>query len=140
MIRATRPRTRSVAALATVGILATACSGGTSPKPLASGGGSGRVAAGRPLYDSGPFAVDHAAVPVKVSPTLAGKWHWVGTRTLRFEYAGSVDRLPMATTYTAEVPAGTKSQLGHRLAHSVHWSFRTPPPTVVEFAPEHAVV
>ena len=48
-------------------------------------------------------------VPVKLTPTLAGKWRWIGTRTLLFE---TKLRFPMATEFTAEVPAGTKSASG----------------------------
>ena len=51
--------------------------------------------------------LDQADVPVKVTPALNGRWRWIGTRTLRFEFTGADDRLPMATSYTVEVPAGT---------------------------------
>src|SRR5438128_932114 len=34
-----------------------------------------------------------ADVPVKVTPALDGKWRWIGTRTVRFEFSGAVDRL-----------------------------------------------
>ncbi len=80
--------------------------------------------------------LDSADVPVVVTPELDGRWRWIGTRTLRFEFAGEVDRLPMATEYTVEVPKGTKSQTGGVLAKAVRFAFRTPAPTVVEFAPE----
>jgi hypothetical protein len=84
--------------------------------------------------------LDAAEVPVKVTPALEGRWRWIGTRTLRFEFTGAVDRLPMATTYTVEVPAGTKSQTGKILAQTVQWSFRTPPPKVLTFAPQDTTV
>jgi len=67
------------------------------------------------------------AVPVKLSPLPAGKWRWVGTKTLMFE---PTVRFPMATRYTAEIPAGTKSATGGTLAKAVTWTFTTPPPTV----------
>ena len=81
-----------------------------------------------------------ADVPVKVTPALDGRWRWIGTRTLRFEFTGAVDRLPMATSYSVEVPAGTTSQTGKKLAQAVRWTFRTPPPKVLTFAPEHVTV
>ena len=84
--------------------------------------------------------LDQADVPVKVTPALNGRWRWIGSRTLRFEYTGAVDRLPMATSYTVEVPAGTTSQTGHKLATAVQWTFRTPPPKVLTFAPEDVTV
>ncbi len=84
--------------------------------------------------------LDQADVPVQVTPALAGRWRWIGTRTLRFEFTGAVDRLPMATSYTVVVPAGTTSQTGHKLRAAVTWTFRTPPPKVLTFAPEHTTV
>jgi alpha-2-macroglobulin len=79
--------------------------------------------------------LDAVDVPVVVTPELDGRWRWIGTRTLRFEYAGETDRLPMATEYTVEIPKGTRSQSGGVLAKSVRFTFRTPPPAVLEFAP-----
>jgi hypothetical protein len=67
------------------------------------------------------------AVPVKLSPMPAGKWRWVGTKTLMFEPSA---RFPMATKYTVEIPAGTKSATGGTLAAPVTWTFTTPPPTL----------
>jgi len=66
-------------------------------------------------------------VPVKLSPMPAGKWRWVGTKTLMFEPSG---RFPMATKYTVEIPAGTKSATGGVLASAVTWTFTTPPATL----------
>ncbi|MFT5429970.1 MAG: hypothetical protein ACI9OJ_000643 [Myxococcota bacterium] len=64
-------------------------------------------------------------VPVKLTPEIEGKWRWVGARNLAFETTG---RLPMATVFTATVPAGTTSVNGDKLAESVSWTFQTPPP------------
>ena len=64
--------------------------------------------------------LDQAAVPVKVTPALDGTWRWIGTRTLRFEFTGAVDRLPMATNYTVEVPGG------HEVAERTHAGDRGP--------------
>ena len=50
------------------------------------------------------------AVPVTLSPQPPGRWRWLGTRTLTFEPEGG--RFPMATAYTVEVPAGTRSSAG----------------------------
>lgn len=76
-------------------------------------------------------------VPVTISPALDGAWQWIGTRTLRFDYSGGlIDRLPMATTYTVTVPAGTESATGNELTEEVSFAFATPPPTVQSFAPE----
>ncbi|HMB26689.1 MAG TPA: Ig-like domain-containing protein, partial [Blastocatellia bacterium] len=63
-------------------------------------------------------------VPVKLSPQPAGKWRWLGTKTLLFEPAG---RFPMATNYSVEIPAGTKSAAGGALGAAKRWTFSTPP-------------
>jgi alpha-2-macroglobulin len=64
-------------------------------------------------------------VPVRLTPTPAGKWRWVGTKTLLFEPEG---RFPQSTDYKVEVPAGTKSATGAALAAARRWTFTTPPP------------
>lgn len=79
-----------------------------------------------PLGTLGQLDVDD--VPVQISPDVPGHWEWIGTRTLRFE-SDSVefDRLPMATNFTVEVPAGATSQSGSALESTVSWTFETPP-------------
>src|SRR6185503_240744 len=52
-------------------------------------------------------------VPVKLNPQPPGKWQWVGTKTLMFKPDG---KFPMATTYVATVPAGTRAANGKTLA------------------------
>lgn len=74
-----------------------------------------------------------ADVPLQLTPAVEGRWRWIGTRTLRFEATGDVDRLPAATEYSAVVPAGTTSESGGALADDVAWAFATPPPSVVRF-------
>lgn len=72
-------------------------------------------------------------VPVKLSPTPAGKWRWVGAKTLMFEPA---ERLPMATRYRVEIPAGTRSAVGTKTAKATAFDFQTPPPTVKQLYPQ----
>ena len=82
--------------------------------------------------------LDALDVPVTITPTLPGRWQWIGTRTLRFEHdPGMLDRLPMATSYVVEIPAGTESQAGNELVEPVRFTFETPPPTMVDFSPQH---
>jgi alpha-2-macroglobulin len=75
--------------------------------------------------------------PVKLTPDVPGRWQWIGTRTLRFDVdtSAKVDRLPMATTFTATVPAGTKSATGSALGADAAFTFTTPAPVVESFAP-----
>ena len=65
-----------------------------------------------------------ANVPVKLTPQPPGKWRWLGTKTAIFEPEG---RFPMATNYTVEIPAGTKSATGNTLGTAKRWTFATPP-------------
>ncbi len=75
-------------------------------------------------------------VPVQIEPALEGTWRWLGTKTLTFEYDSAlIDRFPKATSYTATIPAGTKSAAGGTLEASVEWTFSTPPPVVVRWHP-----
>ncbi len=75
-------------------------------------------------------------VPVQLTPELPGVWKWIGTKTLTFEYKGEdVDRFPMATEYRAEIAAGTTSVTGGVLGETVSWTFRTPPPQLIDYAP-----
>lgn len=67
-------------------------------------------------------------VPLVIEPKVPGRFRWLGTTTVTFEPEG---RMPMATSYTARVPAGVKSALGKTLAKEVSWKFETPRPTVV---------
>jgi len=77
-------------------------------------------------------------VPVDVTPDIPGTWTWVGTRTLRFNFASEqIDRLPMATLFNVTVPAGTQSAVGGTLAEAVSWTFRTPPPSIEQSYPNY---
>ncbi|MDO8364468.1 MAG: alpha-2-macroglobulin family protein [Actinomycetota bacterium] len=91
----------------------------------------------QPMVPVGTVAqVNAADVPATILPALAGQWQWIGTRTLRFDASSDlVDRLPMATTFTVTVPAGTTSATGGELAAAVSFQFTTPPPTVQSFSP-----
>ncbi len=74
-------------------------------------------------------------VPVQFSPALPeGKWRWLGTKTLMFD---ATKRFPMATKFTAKIPAGTKAANGQVLQKDVVWNFQTPPPTAQTKIPEN---
>ena len=73
------------------------------------------------------------AVPVKLTPQPKGKWRWVGSQTVLFE---PDPRFPMATEYTVEVPAGTSSKTGGKLAEAVRWTFGTPAPVIQSQVPQ----
>ncbi len=73
---------------------------------------------------------DEAAqsVPAQVSPQTAGRWRWLGTKTLIFDPDGG--RLPMATEYTVAVP-------GRAGVAPATWKFATPAPKLVRKYPEN---
>ncbi len=80
--------------------------------------------------------LDAADVPVTLTPDVPGRWQWIGTRTLRFEADSDiVDRLPMATEFTATIPAGTPSQTGGLLPETLTWTFATPAVQVRSIVP-----
>ena len=66
-------------------------------------------------------------LPVGLTPQPAGKWRWLGTKTLMFQ---PDKRFPMATEYAVEIPAGTRSLAGTALGKPVQWTFTTPPVTL----------
>lgn len=67
-------------------------------------------------------------VPLEIEPKVPGRFRWLGTTTVTFEPEG---RMPMATAYTARVPAGTTSLAGKKLSREVSWKFETPRPSVI---------
>lgn len=82
-----------------------------------------------PLSSHGELAQED--IPLRLWPDVRGNWRWVGTKTLFFEaHIDGIDRMPMATQYTAEIPAGTAAVNGQELAETVNWTFRTPAVTL----------
>ena len=81
--------------------------------------------------------LDGFDVPAEMTPPLPGSWQWIDTRTLRFEHDREIlDRLPMATTYVVEVPAGTESRSGGELAETFRLEFETPTPSIQQLIPD----
>jgi alpha-2-macroglobulin len=78
-----------------------------------------------------------AYAPVELSPRVEGRWRWLGTRTLMFD---TDKRFPMATQFTARVPAGTRSATGQVLQKDISWTFTTPPPKVERMYPQNQIV
>jgi alpha-2-macroglobulin len=74
--------------------------------------------------------------PVELSPQVQGNWRWLGTKTLMFD---TDKRFPMATKFTARVPAGTKAATGQALAKDAIWTFTTPPPKMESSFPNGIV-
>jgi alpha-2-macroglobulin len=74
-------------------------------------------------------------VPARLTPQPAGRWRWLGTKTLIFDPAAG--RLPMATEFTVNVPAGVSAAAGGGGASkAVTWKFATPAPKLTAKYPE----
>lgn len=71
--------------------------------------------------------------PVLLEPEPEGNWRWIGTKTVLFD--PGTTRLPMATSYTIRVPAGTTSATGEAMAAEQSWTFATPAPRVLSWTP-----
>lgn len=71
--------------------------------------------------------------PVRMSPQVPGRWRWLGTKTLIFDPEGQ--RLPMATEFTASIPAGTRAAAGGSTKTNVSWKFSTPAPKLLNKYP-----
>jgi len=72
--------------------------------------------------------------PITLSPEPAGRWRWIGSRTILFD---PEVRFPQSTTYQVSVPKGTKSATGGVLADDVKFTFETPTPTIVSSYPSY---
>ncbi|MBC7808758.1 MAG: Ig-like domain-containing protein, partial [Akkermansiaceae bacterium] len=77
-------------------------------------------------------------VPVRLTPEVPGTWRWLGTQTLIFD-AGSGKRLPMATSYTLTIPAGTKSATNGVLAEAKTVAFQTPTVRLIDHLPNNGL-
>jgi uncharacterized protein YfaS (alpha-2-macroglobulin family) len=73
-----------------------------------------------------------ASSVLKVTPTIKGEFTWRGNRTLAFKPA---TRFLYSTTYTAVIPAGTRSLSGKVLPQALRWQWSTPQALPVEIKP-----
>lgn len=78
-------------------------------------------------------ASEIADPPARLEPQPPGEWRWMDPRTLVFTPRGG--RMPMATDYRVEIPAGIRSAAGATLDQDVTFGFTTPPPRVVAHHP-----
>ena len=60
---------------------------------------------------------------VKITPAVKGEFTWRGNRTLAFK---PDPRFRYSTTYTAVIPAGTRSLAGKVLPREIRWQWSTP--------------
>jgi uncharacterized protein YfaS (alpha-2-macroglobulin family) len=91
------------------------------------------VSFSRPMVALASQAEAAKSVPVTITPAPPGAWRWLGTKTLVFE---PKPRFPMATRFTADIPAGTRAPDGSTIDQAVTWSFATPPLTLQSSWPD----
>lgn len=72
------------------------------------------------------------SIPLKISPSISGKFFWLGTHGFIFRPA---EPLTPATTYKVEMPAGVVSVDGYRLDKPQTWEFSTVSPDVLSWEP-----
>jgi len=84
----------------------------------------------RPVHPLG--VVSDGPPPFRVSPEVPGHFHWVGSRAVVFT---PVRRLPLATAFHVEVPAGLQALDGTRLEQPHRFELETRRPALVSSTP-----
>lgn len=84
----------------------------------------------RPVHALG--VTTDGPAPFRITPEVPGRFRWVGSRAAVFT---SERRLPFATAFKVEVPAGTVAQDGTRLSEPYRFEFETPRPFLVRTWP-----
>jgi uncharacterized protein YfaS (alpha-2-macroglobulin family) len=72
------------------------------------------------------------SLPLKISPSVDGKFFWLGTHGFIFRPEAPLDP---ATNYTVTLPAGVVSVDGYKLEKPVEWGFSTVSPAVLSWEP-----
>ena len=71
---------------------------------------------------SEPMDISDSTSGLSVQPAVSGTWHWLNSRTLRYDLSGS---LQLDTAYTITVPHGFKDARNGFLVRDTLFSFRT---------------
>lgn len=72
------------------------------------------------------------AIPLTISPSVNGKFFWLGTHGFTFRPTAPLDP---STTYHVEMPPGIVSVDGYRLDEPLKWEFSTVSPRVLALSP-----
>ncbi|HYJ10069.1 MAG TPA: Ig-like domain-containing protein, partial [Polyangiaceae bacterium] len=86
----------------------------------------------RPVQPLG--VVTDAAAPFRLTPATAGAFRWVGSRAVVFT---PERRLPLATRFEVEVPAGLKALDGTQLQNAYRFELTTRRPKLVSSLPHN---
>lgn len=101
---------------------------------LGAGATEVHVSFSQPMVELSALEDDIAHPPCRLEPAVEGRWQWLSTAQLKFETTAAAG-FPLATSFTATVPAGTTSVLGHRLEQAESWEFSTAPAKLVRSIP-----
>ncbi|MEK7670902.1 MAG: Ig-like domain-containing protein, partial [Bacteroidota bacterium] len=88
----------------------------------------------RPMVPLQELPEGDGSGPLTITPSLKGKYRWLGTSTLSFTAS---ETLEVATEYRVTIPSGLKASDGSTLAKAVSWTFTTPRPVLVASFPGH---
>jgi uncharacterized protein YfaS (alpha-2-macroglobulin family) len=86
----------------------------------------------RPVHPLGVVAGADQTPPFRLTPAVPGSFRWVGSRAAVFT---PERRLPLATAFTVEVPAGLQAVDGTRLAEPYRFAFETRRPSLQSSTP-----
>lgn len=103
-----------------------------APRGQAGPGAAIELVFNRPMREL-ETAGEESVPRVALSPDVPGRWLWMGTSALVFR--PSAGRLPGATAFQVEVPAGTRALDGSALAEPYRFAFETPRPELVRSEP-----
>jgi len=81
----------------------------------------------RPMVPLGALPEGAGSGPLALDPAVAGKYRWLGTTRIAFI---PDQQLPLATAFSASVPAGVKALDGTELAEDYYWTFTTLRPDI----------
>ncbi len=76
---------------------------------------------------------EDAPIPVELTPSVEGKWQWIGTHGVQFH--PTAGQLPLGTNLRVKVPAGIKALSGEQLPKPLEFGFGTPTPRLVSYTP-----
>lgn len=89
----------------------------------------------QPMVPLKPVGSEDGVPPIRIEPSVPGRFRWKGTATVVFE---AKDPLPFGTQFKVVVAKGSKSWAGQALANDYSFDFTTPVASVVSSLPVHS--
>ncbi len=89
----------------------------------------------QPMVPLKPVGSEEGVPPVRIEPSVSGRFRWKGTATVVFE---AKEALPFGTQFKVVVPKGSKSWSDQALANDYAFEFTTPVASLVSSLPVHS--